>query len=380
MAGLAGWQGAAVGATIGQLTYDLSTFCPGGPPAAPTFSIGDIAALLAPIPTTARSVAAAKLQDFLGVVFWPIFCSCVGGASVIPAPSPYPTGGPQSTPTAVPGTPCLAASGSSPSYDSLPGIAGTLKPFFGNFASGPSAGSGPAMSAGATYYTLTVTTTAAGANHNPVDFQLEFFDASGAFINSLTGPHVLSGTTVTTTGTISGGTPSSWASVAGAFVVTGVPHTSSDTVVWALNFYCGTGPGQIAQPCCPPDPVLQAQILQILEMVTLIQRQEVPFAYVPGATHAGLTGVGSFAIPALVGAKIDVTSSLALFGSEGSSPSEYFDLGFVTWATPDGYPTSVRIEHQPTLTFPTRAALYTEIFYDLHPGVTVTITELVREP
>jgi hypothetical protein len=160
------------------------------------------------------------------------------------------------------------------------------------------------------------------------------------------------------------------------------PATSTDTYNFTLDLYCAPAAptGLAGAPCCPPDPTLAAQLAQILGMVTLIQRQSVPFGYVPGAVHAGLSGTGSIAIAGILGAKMDITTLPASLGSSFTSPAEHFDVGFITWATPDGYPTSDRIEHQPTLSFPLRAGLYTELFYDLHPGVVVTITELLREP
>jgi hypothetical protein len=115
-------------------------------------------------------------------------------------------------------------------------------------------------------------------------------------------------------------------------------------------------------------------------MVKLIQRQAVPFAYVPGTTHTGLSGAGVIDVSGLIGAKADVTTTPDRFGREGTSPTEFFDMGFITWGTPDGWPSSFRLEHDPLVMFPRSAGLYTEIRYDLEPGVVITLTELLREP
>lgn len=133
-------------------------------------------------------------------------------------------------------------------------------------------------------------------------------------------------------------------------------------------------------PCCPPDVSTQASLDLILKMVTLIQRQSVPFAYLPSTTHPTLSGAGSFDISGLIGASIQVTTLPTAIGREGTSPTEYFDMGFVTFGTPDGYPTSYRLERDSQVMFPARCGLYTTLAYDLHPGVVITITELVREP
>jgi len=89
-----------------------------------------------------------------------------------------------------------------------------------------------------------------------------------------------------------------------------------------------------------------------MAMVTLI-RQAAPFGYVPGAIHAGLTGTGVIAIQGLIGCKVDITTL----------PTQLCDLRlarrtfrprFLTFGTPDGYPTSIRIDHNPQLALPAR--------------------------
>lgn len=143
--------------------------------------------------------------------------------------------------------------------------------------------------------------------------------------------------------------------------------------------YCGEVPGAPVTPCCPPDPILMARVNQILDLVTLVQRQAVPFGYVPGAVHAGLTGSGSLSVSGLIGCKVDMTTIPASYGVEFGTPDEHFDLGFVTFGSPDGYPTSKRLDHQPTLLLPARCGAYTDLAYTLAPGVVATITELARE-
>lgn len=115
-------------------------------------------------------------------------------------------------------------------------------------------------------------------------------------------------------------------------------------------------------------------------MVTLIQRQSVPFAYVPSTAHVGLSGAGTLAISGLLGAKIAVTTLPSALGRQSTTPEEIFDAGFITFGTPDGYPSSFRLEHNPQLILPARCSAFTQLAYDLHPGVVITITELRREP
>lgn len=162
-------------------------------------------------------------------------------------------------------------------------------------------------------------------------------------------------------------------------IIAAVAGGSTNTSVF-MEAFCGVVPGGVQTPCCPPDTATQSYLDIILKMVTLIQRQAVPFAYLPSTTHPTLSGAGSFDISGLIGASIQVTTLPTPIGREGTSPTEYFDMGFVTFGTPDGWPTSYRLERDNQVVFPRGCGLYTTIAYDLHPGVVVTITELVREP
>jgi hypothetical protein len=148
-----------------------------------------------------------------------------------------------------------------------------------------------------------------------------------------------------------------------------------------LKLYCGgQSPTSVATPCCPPDPIATGYLAQILDLVTLIQRQAVPFGYVAGATHTGLSGAGALSISGLLGVKVAVTTLPTSYGVQGTSPPEHFDLGFITFGVTDGFPQAYRLQRNPQVIFPCSASVYTDLDYDLAPGVVVTITELVREP
>lgn len=150
-------------------------------------------------------------------------------------------------------------------------------------------------------------------------------------------------------------------------------------VGFGLDFTYAAVP-QNVQPCCPPDVTTQAYLDLILQAVTLIQRQSVPFGYVPATTHAALSGAGSLTIGGLIGVKVDLTTIPASYGRSGTSPTEYFDLGWVTFGTPDGFPSSFRVDKELNLLTPRLCGAYTVLDYQLAPGVIATITELVREP
>jgi hypothetical protein len=155
---------------------------------------------------------------------------------------------------------------------------------------------------------------------------------------------------------------------------------TTDTIDATERQYCGGArPGPL-QPCCPPDAALSGRIDQILQLVTLVQRQIAPFGYVPGAAHPGLTGHGSFAVQGIIGVKIHLSATNLSGGLRDGSPQELFDQGFITLGTADGFEHSVRVDHQDQLVLPIAAGAFTVVGYSLEVGVTATITELRREP
>lgn len=363
LAALAGWEGAAVGAAIGALTFELATFCPSGPPTPPTFTAADISALLAPWDIIPYGTAAAKMRDFLGGVFWPLLCDCSGGASVVAAPSTYPTGGLSATTpvvTAVPG--CFDFL-----YTSTSATSGSTN------RGGPNLPPGLVPTA---FVYHCVGTPGTGTTAGIFSWTFEQVDASNTTLSSATVGVATPNGVVDKTVSASPGV----ASIRLTQTLATGNYTQAIVGSTITAFCNGVLPGATVQPCCPPDPATQAQLDAILSMVTLIQRQAVPFGYIASTAHSGLTGAGGFDIPALVGVKVNVTTIPSSLGSEGTSPAEYFDLGWITFGTADGFPHSIRIIHATQLELPPRCSAFTHLDYDLHPGVVVTITELEREP
>lgn len=146
-----------------------------------------------------------------------------------------------------------------------------------------------------------------------------------------------------------------------------------------LSIYCdGQFPGS-QQPCCPPDSATQGYLDSILKLVTLIQRQQVPFAYVAGATHSALSGNGSLAIQGLLGVKILPTSIPNDAGIEVGDPDTYWLDSWINWGNADGWTTREFLRASPHISMPALAGQFTQLGYSLRPGLTVSITELVRE-
>jgi hypothetical protein len=147
-----------------------------------------------------------------------------------------------------------------------------------------------------------------------------------------------------------------------------------------MEAWCGgSTPTTPATACCPPDPSLLARLIRLEQLLTLIQRNDVPFAYVPGPTHAGLTGDGTLTIPTCLGILVTVTTNPPYSGVLLGSPNEVFDIGWFSWGTADGFDLRVRIHKLSQLSFPNKAAQFTRIGYSLNPGVVVSIQELYAE-
>jgi hypothetical protein len=361
LAGLSGWQGAAVGATIGALTYDLTTFCPGGPPAMPTFTVSDIVALLSPIPTADRATAALKFQDFLGNVFWPLLCDCSSGTSTIGALSTYPSGGPQTNANTSPAAACADTG-------SVALTAFDLHLGSGNWSSTDFRG------LNATSVQLTTRKTPAGAGpHGNITWIAHWQVApSGTFLYETSYTHTNDGVDHVYNIPI----PAGAGYVVWEFTCTA---NQTDTANARAQFFCNYQ-APIAVPCCPPDPALVAQVNQIYQMVTLIQRQSAPFGYVYGTNHAGLTGSGELTVADLIGVSVDVTTNPGYTGLIVGDPATIFKVGRVNLGTADGWTVSRDIDHDGSLVLPAQAGVFTKIGYTLNPGVVVAIRELVREP
>jgi hypothetical protein len=366
-----------IAAALGAVTYNLSTFCLTDPPAMPTLTLSDWTALLQPQGYAGNAAVLAKFSDALGNLLWPTLCECTSTTTPAPPTSPSPPSTlavPQNLPFQT--LPCLQWDSA---YQQLPVSA--VGPF--GQVSLPPAATLPAgaikLPAGYTWIDWTQEVVAHGSTHDTYDFFFREADSASSMGNSHSNLNL--GVGVYTVNLYPG---SGMGNIEYGFQVLINDHTGTvvgtDLVRSTVTAYCGGQPGQAGCTACPPDPLITALLQQIAGTVNLIQRQAVPFAYVPGTAHSGLSGAGTLTVQGLLGAKIALTTIPASYGLAGTSPTEYFDLGFLTWGTADGFPHSERIEHSPQLSLPSRASAFTELSYDLAPGVVATITELIREP
>ncbi len=352
----------AAASYLGLVTYDLNQFCITDPPALPTLTGADYFNLVSFGDPAAHLLAVKKFEDWIGYRFWWDFCECTSvGTPAVPSPPARPVTWPTIDPIAAPvgAQQCHTFGVTSP--QSPEGSAGGNT--FDRILYGPEA----------TSLVLTARHTLVGVGpHQDTFIELYWRNAGGTILSiqhQLIPPDGFDHTYTF------GLPPTS------ADVICNVSYaaTSTDTMNLYGYLVCGGNPG-LPSDCCPPDPLLLAQVNSILEVVKLIQRQAAPFGYVYGANHTGVTGHGSFAASGLIGVSVDVTTVPAGASSEDGTPVQYFDLGYVTLGTADGYSTSRRIDHDGTLFIPGSAGLYTAIGYTLGAGVVADIRELVREP
>jgi hypothetical protein len=367
---------------------DVATFCAADPPAIPsTPTAAQIAAFILGQPFSDYLLVDSWIRAAIQTYIWYKICGCTVVATPAPptapsAPANLPAINPPTVVTPAPGGACFSVTSTVMSLHAA-GVSGTgiTPPPFPPYV----AGTGPFLIAPAnvSYVDAVVTVTAAGATHDTYGGTIQF-------ASSVNGP--LLGTVGLLTSGFAAGTtryniqPSHTSAFTGSFwnlepmFDETNARVGTDLIQVTIEMYCGNNrPGAPAAACCPPDPQLMGLIHQLIDGVTLIQRQAVPFGYIPGTVHSGLTGSGVLSVSDLIGAKVDCTTIPASLGIAGTSPAEHFNLGYITWGTADGYPQSVRIEHQPLLSLPSRAGAFTDLAYDLHPGVVATITELKRE-
>lgn len=353
-----------------------ATFCSADPPTWSLPSSTDLYNFLTGGFVTQSDFVTAFLNKLTEAYLWYSICQCTTGTTPTPAAPPAP---PANLPAHNPGLVVTSPSAACAHAQSLVSLdpSGTTG---GNYLipdgpfTLPTVPKYP-LPVGTTTLVLTAVSIVSGAHHGGLSYHYTFFDSAGSALGT-GNPVVASGATVVTTVTPPAGTVAF-----GSFSALSPSSFNTDGVQLTLDAYCGGAlPGTQTSPCCPPDQTATGLLQQILSLVTLQQRQTAPFGYILSTAHAGLTGNGSFAVTGLLGLQVTVTAGLSAIGSEAGTPTEYFSDSFVCLGSSDGYPHCQRIEHSPQLWFPSDAGALTTVAYTLRPGLTATITEVVREP
>lgn len=347
----------------------LSSFCGSDPPAVPTFTSAETNAVLQLQFGADFDSGVAKLKDMLLYNIWWDACHCTSGTPITYPTITPPAGTPIFQPPVAPvAAPCMTQ------------VHNLTAPLPINRSTIASLDTWLGLVPTVIRLKASTKTTAGAGRPVRVDWNI----LNQAQTSTLATYFVALGVNQTFQADVPVPSGGMWMQVFYNDDVTGGSGagTGSGTTLLSATWeaYCGQVPGSLDKACCPPDQATQSYLDLILQTVTLIQRQAVPFAYVPGTAHAGLSGAGTIDISGLIGAKVAVTTIPTALGRVGSTPTEYFDMGFLTFGTPDGYPQSYKLERESQVMLPARCGAFTVLAYDLHPGVVVTITELVREP
>ncbi len=354
---------------IGAVTYELATFCTADPPAVPTFSASDIEAILSPMDIIPFGQAVNKFRDLIGALVWDDVCKCDDNSAPITVTGPSePTGSPTINPPGVGpaypvGQPCTVVDYDihcTPPNNSDQPL--TVIPF----------------PLGVTSVNCTVTPSRHMDTADGTGWQLNLnaFSASTAFLGQMgTTGESSTGSALTSTGTPPANT-TQWRALLS------IGNIAADLELSVhIEMFCGSGgTGGPTPTPCPADPFVTAVLQQILALVTTIQRQAAPFAYIASSSHSGLTGAGHLAVQGLIGVKVVLDSFGDAVGMESGDPAEFFDAGWIVWQNADGGTTREYITHSPFISLPDLAGQFTRIGYTLGQGVSATITELVREP
>jgi len=376
---------------LGVLAYEATSLCSTDPPAQPTITDVEYQALLQLGPWDDLQSALIKLKDIATRLIWFDMCECDSVATpALPVTTLDPPanvtipqyGGTGSCPQprARLGVPLVTAS-PIPPYANVTRI---LFPGFPIYQSVTDAvnESQDIILIPPNWTTLLATSdlvsgTTTGSFGYAVTIQV--FNSGRTTITSVPNVVVTSGTPhkVQSGGpyTINHST-ARYLSVITQHVASGI---AVDGVVdYQLEIGC-SGASSSGLDCCS-DPSVIALLSQLMQQVNLIQRQQVPFAYVPGSAHSGLTGTGEITVQGLLGALVELTTVSTVVGEESGTPDQTFEAGWIAWGNADGFSAREFITNESLLSLPPLAGQYTRLGYTLSVGVVATITELVREP
>lgn len=373
---------------LGVLAYSATNLCSTDPPAQPTISDDEYTALLQLGPWDTLQSALVKLADIVTRLIWFDMCEC---SSVATPPLPSGTLAPPidvtlpnysagsscpqprltvTIPEPVPPTPVPRwANITARVFPGMPLVQSTAS---SSFVAADAIVWPSHWGTGVMRGTLRAGNPGAGIAYTVF---LGGHGSTGTFDNTL-GQIQLSAAVTSDSETFpAAGT--NWRYLS-AWMYSNASAVTDGTVDLEIDINCSTA-GTPSSGCCS-DPASLAMLGQIMQQVNLIQRQQVPFAYVQGASHTGLTGNGTIDVQGLIGALVEITSGLANVGTEDGSPDETFEAGWITWGNPDGFGAREFISNATLVSLPNLAGQFTRIGYTLSVGVTVTITELIREP
>lgn len=357
------------------ITIQSATFCATDPPNPLELTLDEAIAIASRSYLGIGAAALTKLMQFVQRAIWYEICQCSDLASPTPIGTPtQPTDWPEFNPPGISSPtnaePCLtrvlnwiADPYWSPAYwDSV-------------YTTPPQVSEFPMPNSSAEYTDAHVDIIPGGTQHTAtVSLRFDYY-GSGA---SPIGQEILT----FTDGQRRKLTPTAGALRYQTLIVFDPALQITDSATVTIRHYCSvTGPGSVVGGCCPPDPIIGIVAAQILELVTLIQRQVAPFATIDGTTHAALTGEGEIAIQGLVGVRVAVIDTMpGTVTVTAGHPETLMGAGWIRWGDLSGWRERVFLSADSLLSTPYAASAMTKIGYSLPPGAEIDITELEREP
>lgn len=367
---------------------DPAQFCSVDPPADPGITALDLAQLLM-VGSIQQLPAALKVAQLFRRYLWYEICQCDSGPQPTPPAAPTePAGAPNVNPPVAP--PVQVAGCADITRTLVPsethvvdGTAGQqVYDMLGEFLTvvGPNATRVTGhpqpthqLPAGTTHVEFSLHTNAGGFDGSTVVGEMVFYNSAGTGVSNFS--FVLPP---------NGGDFAPARFAVGATAVNAImnwthsAHANADVTI-RVRFFCNGATNPTVPQPCPPDPYVQGLLNQILGLVTLIQRQAVPFAYVEGVTHSGLTGNGEIDVAPILGIRVLITSDTDAVGLTVGHPDTFWQAGWLRWGDASGFAERKFIDASPLTWFPQPAGQFTRIGYSLPPGVEIEIRELVRE-
>jgi hypothetical protein len=373
-------------------TFSPAAGCVTPPPAMPSFGDQDVTDILTSNPI-ASPVGWGKLGDLVHIGAWLTFCECLDGTFPgAPAAPIYPPGGAVLTTPAVPGLTAAACWDRATSVNfpvgTNPSPVADLSPELL-----PQSGT-PVLASPFVGITIPAYPVPPGVNSitftgNPSQpdscgsMDLTFYDSSPAHVK--VGDFFLSWNRTGGPQTVHVPLPPTgaayWTIAGDSCALVGFPPQS-----WAyqLTYFCsGTAPGAPAPDCCPPDPILMAQLQVIINMLNHLQTGSTTpplTGLAETAAHPGLHGGGTLTLRAdTIAVRVDLTTDNPALPTAPGVPTYLFDRGFVVPIAHEGpIRTQTRLVYNPQLYY--LPALADSVGYQLGVGIVATITELAPAP
>lgn len=346
LAGL-GVVGAILAPLIAGVTYDLTQICSTDPPPQPTLTQQDIVDALDVTNPVTSVPAIAKLRQWFLSWYWYQACQC----DQVNTPAP-----PQLVaPTGVQPNGGLPSGGQSmcwtlqTNYSHINPSSGVYREDLGNLVlpKGNSSLSvqyqgifsnfpivAQRLQPNITSFNWTTQNVGAAEPSPASDIQaaIQFYSSSGAFIG---GQQLLSGQGVQ----IGPGNPNFPIPANAAYIGSAIEMAFDTAVVgqlmnWSINIWGNCAGDGVSSPCCPPDPLVDIRLTQIIDLLKTIQPitpVNPPTSWKDGIRHNNLGDSGQIVLaPGAVGCRVEVNSIPSTSPPHPGDPVYYYNLGFIT--------------------------------------------------